>query len=434
MSAPRAQPVPPRLQWTPRALLLYAVGSLLALLALLLRNPVPLFLAVPLLLGPVAAGLYLPNRPVRVAIRWDESGTGRGVTVQGEMETNPPLSPKSLFPKFETPRPLYETDPATVRFEGNKQRFRLRWASPFPFVAEVSLPEVTWRDPLGLAEASLPVDGAPLLIERFPPESSRVPTVRMERTTPLPGEVRSRAVGRAGEFFALRPFVTGDTARQVNWRATARAGRLLANDYLLERTGDLLLLLDLRPTALGEERDEMLLSVSRAAAIGLSRAFLDQKMRVGLATFGEFLSAVPLGSGRRQRHRIRTALRAARIGPESGPPERLAISLRQYFPPGIFTLLLSPLIDEEALALLPHLRRRGYPVIALSPSPVALLAPSPGEETPSDAAALRLLRLVRRRQIAHAWAEAPSVDWEDFWSLAPLISLLRRPIYSRRGR
>jgi uncharacterized protein (DUF58 family) len=423
----------PRFHWRPRALLLYGAGALFALTALLLRSPVPLFLAVPLLLAPVAAGLYLPAEGARARIAWEERGAGPEVTVRGFLEVPPDVQPEALSARFVRPEPLEEVRPVSFRFAAHRQRFRLSWRAPYPCIAEVTPPEVTWRDPLGLVEATLPVTGSPLPIERFPPEIRRIHRLQVERTTPLPGEVRSRAVGGAGEFFAIRPFVNGDTSRQINWRATARAGRLLANDYQLERTGDLLIVLDLRPTALGPERDRTLLSVMRAAAVGLTRAFLDQKNRVGLALYGEFLTAIPLGSGRRQRERILRTLRSASIAAEGGPEERLAVSLRRYFSPGVLTLLLSPLATEDSLALLPHLRRRGYSTVVLSPSTIPLLTPAGAKLAPADRLAIRLLRLVRRRQIGQIWRESPAIDWEDFWSLSPLVQLLRRPAHVRRG-
>jgi hypothetical protein len=97
-------------------------------------------------------------------------------------------------------------------------------------------------------------------------------------------------------------------------------------------------------------------------------------------------------------------------------------------------VLLSPLADEESLVLLTHLRRRGYPTIVLSPSPLPLLAPPAGSQTPDDAAALRLLKLVRRQRIGEAWREAPVVEWEDYWSLSPFVRFLSVPTTTRGGR
>jgi uncharacterized protein (DUF58 family) len=432
-----AGPPPERsapLQWRPRALLLYAGGALLTGFALLERDPVPLFLALPLLLGPLAAGLFLPRRRITGYIEWKDLGSGPDVRVSGRIVFDPPVAPTSVYPTFHPPDPLIEVEAAELgeaRQPTPALTFELHYRAPYPSLVEIPRPDAVWRDPLGLAESPITIAGGALTVERFPPEVHRIGTFQLRRTTPLPGETRSRALGGAGEFFAVRPSVAGDTVRQINWRATARAGRLLANDYLLERTGDVVLLVDLRPSALGPRRDQTLLSVARAGALGLASGFLEQKARVGLGLYGEFLEAVPLGTGRRHRYRIVQRLRAARLSPEPGPPERLAISLRQYFPPGVLTILLSSFQEEDSLLLLPYLRRRGYPAIALSPSAIPLVTATLDPSAPDDALAGRLLRLVRRRQLAEIWREAPAVDWEDYWSLSGFVRLLRRP--ARRG-
>ena len=408
-------------------LLLAGGGAALAVAALILRSSVPLFLALPLLLAPIASGLFLPRRTITAQVDWAERGTGDRVRIAGRIRTDPPVAPTSLYPSFRPPGPLIERAPPELDVVGPTLTFALEYTAPFPCLADFPLPEITWRDPLGLAESPLVVLGTPMPVERYPPEIHRIGAVNLRRTTPLPGEIRSRAIGGAGDFFTIRAAAPTDTSRRINWRATARAGRLLANDYLLERTGDLVLLLDSRPTDLGRGRDEQLLSIARAGALGLASAFLQVKSRVGLGVFGEFLTAVPLGTGRRQRYRLRRLLSSTRVAELGGPAERLAISLRQYFPPGVLTLLLSPLAGEEQMLLLPHLRRRGYPVIVLSPSPIPVLLPPTEHEPAEDALARRILRLERRHRLSEAWGEAPAVDWEEYWSLAPLVALLRRP-------
>ena len=187
-------------------------------------------------------------------------------------------------------------------------------------------------------------------------------------------------------------------------------------------------MLDSRPTGLGAARDEELLSIARAGALGIATAFLQSKSRVGVGTFGEFLEAVPLGPGGASASASAGLLRGTTVATESGPAERLAVSLRQYFPPGVLTLLVSALATEEQMHLLPHLRRRGYPVLVLSPSPVPLLLPRSADREPrEDTLARRIMRLERRQIIGEAWGEAPAIDWEDYWSLASLVALLRRP-------
>jgi uncharacterized protein (DUF58 family) len=420
---PAASPI----HWRPHAIVLLAVGILFAASAVASRNPVPLFLALPFLIAPVAAGIDLGAVPQRLRLRWADEGSGPEVAVAGVLEgAGGELGPK-LSLSVDRPEPLEVSGPARITADGDRLSFRLAWTAPHPCLATIPVPTVVARDRLGLAERDILLEGEPLRIERFPPEVTRVGAIHLRRTTPIPGEVRSRSVGRSGEFFSLRQVGPGDTRRQVNWRASARAGKLLANDFLADRTGDLLIVLDARTTSLGLAIDEKLFSISRAAAHGIAMAFLREKARVGVAIYGEFLGVVPLGSGRAHRYRIERFLEGARISQVAGPDERLAVSLRRYYPPGVSTLLITPFADEESVGVLPHLRHRGFTTVVLSPSPIPLLRNPPETEDEDDKLASRLMHLVRRQRLSNVWREAPVLDWEEYWSLGGLRGLFGGP-------
>ena len=427
-----AAPVRP-LRWRPLTPLLLAAGAVLLLSSVLSRNPVPLFLGLPLLLAPVAAGLVGPRGAPTVAVSLSAEGTGPEVRFEGKVSPPVGVDARDLVVEVERP-PSLLGDPAP-QFEqsSTEARFRASWYAPNPVITELVPPPVVWRDPVGLVERAAVGSAAPLVIARYPPELLRIGAVRLERTTPLPGETRSRRVGESGEFHGIRLARLEDSPRQINWRASARAGRRLANEYDLEKTGDLLILLDARPTPLGRAVDEQLFSISRAAALGLGDAFLSVKARVGLGVFAEFLEVVPLATGRTQRIRLETALKRAHLATVSPPPERCAVSVRRAFPHGLTTVVLSSLADESSADVSPYLRRRGYPVVVLSPSPLPLLA---GKSTLADAdeqIAQRIARLTRRNRIARAWEEAPTIDWDDYWSLGRFVDFVRRPRVRRAG-
>jgi uncharacterized protein (DUF58 family) len=425
VSAPTGDPGP--LKFRPRAVVLFAAAGALAVAALATHNAVPLFLALPLLLGPAAAATGAPRLPLSYRVTWSSEGSRGDVEITGRLTRSNGGASTGVVPTFYRPEPLVDRSPPEVRSEPDGLAFQLHWSAPYPCLVSVARPMLHWRDPLGLVERPVRVEGEALRLQRFPPELARASRAPLRRTTPLPGEVRARQLGGAGEFFAIRPLAPSDTVRQVNWRATARAGRMLANDFRVERTGDLLIVLDLRPTSLGPEIDARLASVAAAGAYGLAQSFLDQKARVGLALYTDFVDSIPLASGRRQRFRLLRALQAAAPGETAGPSERLAVSLRRYFPPGVTTVLFSALADDESTLVLPHMRRRGFPAFVLSPSPVPLLGRLGPRPTEDDERALRLLRLVRRRRIAEAWSEAAVVEWDDYWSLASLASFFARP-------
>ena len=54
-------------------------------------------------------------------------------------------------------------------------------------------------------------------------------------------------LGLGTEFELIRDYEPDDDIRQVNWRATARLGRPMSNQYRLEQDRDLLLLIDAGP-------------------------------------------------------------------------------------------------------------------------------------------------------------------------------------------
>ena len=426
---------PPRfsLRWTPLAFFLLATGAVLLAGGVATRSPVPLFLALPLLLAGPAAAFGGPRGPARLTISREAEGSAADVVVRSRVVAVGRGDPRDLEYGGSVPPGLRAIAPPTVRRSAASLEVEEHWRAVEPTVAVVPPPRIVWRDAAGLVERPAEFAAPTLVVERYPPELARVGAVRLHRTIALPGETRSQRVGSLGEFYGLREALPSDPYRRINWRASARAGRLLANDYQLDRAGDLLLFLDARGSSLGPQLDERLLGISRAAAAGIAQSFLREKARVGVAVFSEFLDAVPLSTGRTQQFRVRSRLLAARVGPESVPSERGAIATSRYFPPGTTTLLFSPLADDSSAELIVHLRRRGFPVIVLSASPIPLLRSgatlSPEEEGLVD----RIAGLLRRSRISTTWQDAPTIDWSDYWSLGGFVDFLRRPEVRRVG-
>ena len=419
------------LRWRPRSYVLFGAGAALMVVGVALSNPAPLLLALPILLAPVAAGLLGPRNAPLAELEWRLEGSGPVVRVIGIARVEGPTDANDLILEFEVPAGLEQEAPPRVERSPHQVRFTLRWKARDPVVVPVPPPHLTWRDPAGLVDRSVRWNPPELIVERYPPELVHIGAVRLERTIPLPGETRSRRIGSSGEFFGIRNATPTEPPRRINWVASARAGRLLANEYEVDRTGDVLLLIDARPTSLGPRVDAHLLSLAVAGAHGIADSFLREKARVGLAVFGQFLDVVPLGSGRTQRVRLRNALLATRLTSEPGPSERCAVALRRYFPPGVTTILLSSLADDPSSRLVPYLRRRGFPVFVVSPSPLPILAAGPALTDEEEVLVARIGRLLRRHRLAQTWRDAPVVDWEEYWSLGALVELLRRP--TRRG-
>jgi len=415
------------LRWRPLAPLLLGAGALLVLAAVLGRNPTPLFVALPLLLAPIAAAFVGPRSSPSITADLSVEGAAAEVNVRGVVRPEPGVDARDLVVELDRPSSLLGESHPSFDYSKAEIRFWANWIAPEPTITEIDAPRVLWRDALGLVERETELVASPVLIARYPPELLRIGAVRLEHTTVLPGETPSRRVGESGDFHGIRLARPEDPPRQINWYASARAGRRLANEYELDKTGDLLIILDARPTPLGRSIDTRLFAIVRAAAVGLSDSFLRVKSRVGLGVFGEFLDVVPLATGRAQRIRIETALRQARLASVAAPAERCAVAARHHFPPGLTTVVFSSLSDDLSEDLSPYLRRRGFPVVVVSPSPLPIIAAASPLQGADEELAARIARLVRRDRIARAWKESPTIDWDDYWSLGRFVEFVRRP-------
>jgi len=424
---------PSRIRWSSRTFLLLAVGIALLLIAVGTRTSALIFFGLPLLVVPFVAALGSPRRAVVADLTWQAGGAGPSVEVSGTVHARHGGDISQVAITFETPADLEEAAPPTLRYRADAIDFALRWWAPHPMIGRVPPPSISWKDPLGLVEREVEGERPTLIFERYPPELHRLGTVRLDRTLLLPGEARSHRVGASGEFFGIRDAAPDDPPRRINWRATARVGRRLSNEFELDRTGDILLLVDTRSVLLGPAVDDALIAVARAAATGISAAFLREKARVGFATFGEFVDAVPMATGRGHRLRLQAAIMAMRRSEVAGPSERCAATLNRFYPPGITTILISPLTGEADPDLLVYLRRRGYPAIVLSPSPLSLPVPHAALAPEAAELAQRLGALARRRRIARLWSHSPVIDWSDFWSFGELVRVLRQPSRRRVG-
>lgn len=58
------------------------------------------------------------------------------------------------------------------------------------------------------------------------------------------GQRRMRHKGQGREFESLREFVTGDEVRHISWSATARRGKLVTREYQVERSQNIVVMID----------------------------------------------------------------------------------------------------------------------------------------------------------------------------------------------
>jgi uncharacterized protein (DUF58 family) len=128
---------------------------------------------------------------------------------------------------------------------------------------------------------------------------------------PDPGLRRMRLRGQGREFESMREFVIGDEIRHISWPATARRGKLITRQYTIERSQNIVVLLDtgrLMTARIGKltKLDHAInatLSIGYVAAAGGDN--------VGLVAFArKVISYLPPQRGRDQINRLMESLYA----------------------------------------------------------------------------------------------------------------------------
>lgn len=125
---------------------------------------------------------------------------------------------------------------------------------------------------------------------------------RSERLAAM-GIRRVRHRGGASEFESLREYTRGDDLRQVDWKATARRGKLTVRHREAERNQTVLLLLDCGRLMNATENGVSKLDHAVNAALLLANVALARGDRVGLCTFSGTVQAwlAPRGNNAQNR-------------------------------------------------------------------------------------------------------------------------------------
>jgi uncharacterized protein (DUF58 family) len=219
---------------------------------------------------------------------------------------------------------------------------------------------VSVRDAFHLFERSVTIPLTGLLRAAPRVEHLKKVDLRPSVLRPFAGNLRSGVAGTGTEFHCLREYRSGDPLRRINWKASARRDELIANQMEDERSGDLVIVLDLQ--GVGRRlRDR---SVEAAASVGYY--WLGGKNRVGMVVLGDFVEVVPMGMGRRQFHLLVEKLMEVR---ESDRSTVLYVDKvwKRHFPPQALVVFISPLTEEGVSSTVKRLVRQGAKVLLLSP-------------------------------------------------------------------
>jgi uncharacterized protein (DUF58 family) len=181
---------------------------------------------------------------------------------------------------------------------------------------------------------------------------------------------RLRRRGAGTEFESLRDYAGGDAFRDIDWKATARRGRLMVAQHEVERSQNVIVALDagrLMAARLGDRRK---LDYAVSAALGIAALARRANDRVGVHAFASTAIAnVAPASGNAQATAIVEALADIEPRYEESDYERAALALRGMYKKRslivVFTDLFDPVASATVLASLALLVRRHLVLVAL---------------------------------------------------------------------
>jgi uncharacterized protein (DUF58 family) len=102
----------------------------------------------------------------------------------------------------------------------------------------------------------------------------------------LAGDYRSTLLGDGSELAQIRPYVTGDDVRQIDWNVTARTGEPHVRVHLAERVLVTWLALDTSPSMRFGTADRRKADVAEGVAIAIGHVATRRGNRLGVVTFG----------------------------------------------------------------------------------------------------------------------------------------------------
>lgn len=255
---------------------------------------------------------------------------------------------------------------------------------------------------------------------RVYPRPERLQTLIAPRSTQsLTGNRVARSRGDGMEFAEVRPFVSGDRARRINWAASSRRGELFVNDTHPDRNADVVLFLDtFEETRLGSEGT---LDLGMRAATSLASQYLAARDRVGVVSFGGVLNWLEPALGSRAGYRIADALLQAEIV-FSFVTKTLDVIPRRLLPSGALVIALTPLLDTRTITALIDIRGRGYDLAIVECDPEPFMPPP---RTSEQDLARRLWRLEREALRSHLRRQGVSiVRWEPGQALSIPIAAM----------
>lgn len=232
---------------------------------------------------------------------------------------------------------------------------------------------------------------------RLSAPSAAVPLHRAMARAVQSGQYLSRFKGRGMEFAESRPYVAGDDVRSLDWRVTARTGRVHTKLFREERERPVLLAIDARSSMFfGTRREFKFVTAARLAAL-IAWSAHHHRDRVGGLVFSETGRAEVKPEPHRRAvltllQHLAEAVPSHGAGrPESAVLEDALSGIERHARTGSLMFLFSDFrgFDDGVALRLSRLRRHGEAVLVAVYDPLESTVPSRGRYRFSDGSAER---------------------------------------------
>ncbi len=113
-----------------------------------------------------------------------------------------------------------------------------------------------------------------------------------QTTTTEQGSKRMRKIGQSMEFEQIKNYVSGDDIRTINWKATARNGDLMVNNYTDEKSQQVYCIIDKGRLMKMPFAGLSLLDYAINATLALSNICLQKQDKIGLMSFSDKMGSI----------------------------------------------------------------------------------------------------------------------------------------------
>ena len=151
--------------------------------------------------------------------------------------------------------------------KGGKDDLKYEVRAPLLGVYELGPTDLRLEDPFGLFYEERAIEGSATLWVLPRKEDLRKAALLSNLPMPLLGDHQVNRPGDGFDFFALREYVPGDTMRRINWKASARSGKMMVNQMMQTTAAEVTVFVDGRGiNGAGPEEHAPRIGIARSAA------------------------------------------------------------------------------------------------------------------------------------------------------------------------